>query len=148
MATGGGTGRRRRSPPLAEVSAHAPEAAALLKAVASEPRLLVLCSLLDGPLSVGEINARVPPSQSALSKHLALLREADVVATRRASQTIYYSLAPGPTREIMTALYTAYCAPKRPPVASGAADAGGGRRPPGGLRPERRPGRRRAPTWP
>jgi DNA-binding transcriptional ArsR family regulator len=111
MATGGGSGRRRRAPRLAEVTEHAPEAAALLKALASEPRLLVLCSLLDGPLSVSEINARVPLSQSALSQHLAVLREAEVVATRRESQTIYYSLVPGPAQEIMAALYAAFCAP-------------------------------------
>ena len=112
MTTAGGSGRRRRSPPLVEVTAHAPEAAALLKALASEPRLLVLCSLLDGELSVSGINARVPLSQSALSQHLAVLREAGVVATRRESQTIHYSLVPGPAQEIMAALYAAYCAPK------------------------------------
>ncbi|HUO81082.1 MAG TPA: metalloregulator ArsR/SmtB family transcription factor [Steroidobacteraceae bacterium] len=113
MATAGGSGRRRRSPPLAEVTAHAPEAAALLKALASEPRLLVLCSLLGGPLSVGEINGRVPLSQSALSQHLAVLRAAGIVATRRKSQAIYYSLVPGPAEEIMAALYAAYCAAPR-----------------------------------
>jgi len=111
MATGSGSGRRRQKPRLAQVTQHAPEAAALLKALASEPRLLVLCSLLDGELSVSGINARVPLSQSALSQHLAVLREAGVVATRRESQTIHYSLVPGPAQEIMAALYAAYCAP-------------------------------------
>ncbi len=108
------TGKARRPQDLAAVNEHAPEAAALLKALASEPRLLVLCSLLEGPLSVSEINERVPLSQSALSQHLAVLREAAVVTTRRESQTIYYSLVPGPAQEIMGALYAAYCAPRRP----------------------------------
>lgn len=110
-ARAGGTARQRTTPQLAAVTAHAPEAAALLKALASEPRLHVLCSLLAGPLSVTDINARVPLSQSALSQHLAVLRSAGVVSTRREAQTIYYSLAPGPAHEIMAALYTAYCAP-------------------------------------
>ena len=113
MATTGGSARRRRSPRLADVTRHAPKAAALLKALASEPRLLALCSLVDGPLSVGEINARIPISQSALSQHLAVLRAADIVATRRESQAIYYSLVPGPAQESMAALYSAYCAPPR-----------------------------------
>ena len=103
---------RRRAATLADVKAHAPEAAALLKALASEPRLAVVCSLVGGEQSVGEINARVSLSQSALSQHLAVLRAAGVVETRRASQTIYYSLAPGPAEEILAALYTAYCAPR------------------------------------
>jgi DNA-binding transcriptional ArsR family regulator len=111
MPSAGAAGRSRRTTRFAAVVEHAPVAAALLKALGSEPRLLVLCSLVDGPLSVGEINERVPLSQSALSQHLAVLRDAGVVNTRRESQTIHYSLAPGPARRIMAALYAAYCAP-------------------------------------
>ncbi len=111
MALADGITGRRTPAQLAAVTRHAPEAAALLKALASEPRLHILCALLEGPLSVTEINARVPLSQSALSQHLAVLRTAEVVSTRRASQTIYYSLVPGPAEEIMAALYAAYCAP-------------------------------------
>ncbi|MBS0396824.1 MAG: helix-turn-helix transcriptional regulator [Proteobacteria bacterium] len=91
---------------------HAGAAAALLKALSNEQRLVILCALLDGPHSVGEINARVPLSQSALSQHLAVLREAGVVRTRRESQTIWYRLAPGPANHIMEALYHAFCAPR------------------------------------
>ena len=69
------------------------EAATFLKALANEQRLSMLCCLIDGALSVGEINARVPLSQSALSQHLAVLREAGLVATTRKSQAVYYSLA-------------------------------------------------------
>lgn len=68
------------------------QATALLKALANENRLRILC-LLDGrELSVTELNRRLSLSQSALSQHLAILRREGLVTTRRASQTIYYSL--------------------------------------------------------
>jgi DNA-binding transcriptional ArsR family regulator len=102
-------------PSLAEVQAHAGSAAQLLKALANEQRLLVLCSLIDGERSVGEINARVSLSQSALSQHLALLREAGIVTTRREAQTVWYGLAAGPAQLVMSALYEAFCAPDRSP---------------------------------
>lgn len=97
---------------LTDVRNHAGEAAAFLKAMASDQRLLVLCSLLDGPLSVGEINERVELSQSALSQHLAVLRGAGLVTTRRKAQSITYALSDGPALEIMQVLYQAFCAPK------------------------------------
>ena len=101
-----------RVPPAFEVMQdHALEAASFLKALANDQRLLVLCCLIDGALSVGEINERVPLSQSALSQHLGVLREAGLVSTVRESQTIFYSLAQGPTIKIMKILYSAFCAP-------------------------------------
>jgi DNA-binding transcriptional ArsR family regulator len=106
--------QNRSLPKMAAVQEHAGEAAALLKALANDQRLLVLCSLLDGPLSVGEINERVELSQSALSQHLAVLRTARIVTTRRESQTIYYALAKGPALKVMEVLYEAFCAPKVP----------------------------------
>lgn len=96
---------------MAAVQAHAGEAASLLKALGNDQRLLVLCNLLHGPLSVGEINVRVRLSQSALSQHLSILREAGIVTTRRASQTIYYALANGPSLSIMEVLYKTFCGP-------------------------------------
>jgi len=104
--------RNERRPTLAQVEDHAADAAVLLKALGNEQRLLVLCTLLDGPHSVGEINARVPLSQSALSQHLAVLRTAGIVRTRRESQTIWYDIAPGPANHVMEALYAAFCAPQ------------------------------------
>jgi len=103
--------RGRTMQGMAEVREHATEAAAFLKALASDQRLLVLCALLEGTLSVGDINARVPLSQSALSQHLSVLRDAGLVTTARRSQTIYYSLAPGPALQIMEVLYATFCAP-------------------------------------
>ena len=101
---------RRMLPALEVMKDHAMEAGTFLKALANEQRLSMLCCLIDGALSVGEINARVPLSQSALSQHLAVLREAGLVATTRKSQAVYYSLAQGPTLNIMEILYSAFCA--------------------------------------
>ena len=92
------------------VQEYAGEAAQLLKALGNEQRLLILCNLLDGPLSVGELNQRVDLSQSALSQHLALLRELGLVETRREAQTIFYSLPDGPVVRVMAVLQDIYCA--------------------------------------
>lgn len=90
---------------------HARDAAHLLKAMANEHRLLILCHLADGELSVGELNECVDLSQSSLSQHLAVLRQDGLVETRRESQTIYYRLTDGPAARIMQSLYDVYCAP-------------------------------------
>ena len=92
-----------------EIAPHARSAAGLLKALANEQRLMILCNLLEGPLSVGQLNARIGLSQSALSQHLAVLRDAAVVATEREAQTIYYSLPKGPVTKIIGLLYREYC---------------------------------------
>lgn len=88
---------------------HADEASALLKAMASTPRLLVLCNLVEGERSVGELLAVIPLSASALSQHLAVLRQEDLVTTRRDAQTIYYALPPGPSVEILSVLHDTFC---------------------------------------
>ena len=67
-------------------------ATALLKQLTNENRLLIPCSLVSGKLSVGELNTRLPLGQSALPQHLASLRQAERVQTRRQGQTIYYQL--------------------------------------------------------
>mgnify|MGYP001258133035 CR=1 FL=1 len=89
--------------------AHAADASRLLKALANDKRLMLLCLLVDGESSVGDLNARVDLSQSALSQHLAVLREDGLVNTRREAQTIYYSLAPGPAERIIATLHEIYC---------------------------------------
>jgi ArsR family transcriptional regulator, virulence genes transcriptional regulator len=88
---------------------HAAEAARLLKALSNGSRLMVLCSLAGGELTVGQINERVPLSQSALSQHLAVLRRDGLVHTRRSAQTIYYRLAHGPAGRIMETLHQIFC---------------------------------------
>lgn len=89
--------------------AHAGEAARLLRALANDKRLMLLCLLVDGEHSVGELNAKVELSQSALSQHLAVLREDGLVTTRREAQTIYYALASGPAQRIIETLHGIYC---------------------------------------
>ncbi|MFZ1099328.1 MAG: metalloregulator ArsR/SmtB family transcription factor [Steroidobacteraceae bacterium] len=93
-----------------EMRPHAAKAAALLKALANEQRLVILCSLVAGPLSVGELNERVSLSQSALSQHLGVLRESGVVATTRESQSIIYSLRPSIATRIIGLLHEEFCA--------------------------------------
>ena len=88
---------------------HAADAARLLRALANEKRLMLLCLLVDGERSVGELNARVDLSQSALSQHLAVLREAGLVQVRREGVQAFYALADGPVRPLMQTLHTIYC---------------------------------------
>lgn len=98
-------------PALAEMEEHAESAARFLRSLANANRLMVLCALTEGELSVSELNERVPLSQSALSQHLAVLREENLVLTRRESQTIFYSLPPGPALSILEVLHSSFCAP-------------------------------------
>jgi DNA-binding transcriptional ArsR family regulator len=93
------------------MQAQAAEAAALLKAMANPQRLKVLCLLLGGEKSVGDLNRDIDLSQSALSQHLAVLREHGLVSTRRHAQTIYYALSAGPVEAIIAILHAHYCAP-------------------------------------
>jgi DNA-binding transcriptional ArsR family regulator len=92
-----------------EMLAHASEAANLLRALGNEQRLSILCCLLDGPLSVGQINEQVELSQSALSQHLAVLREHGLVQTEKQAQTVYYSVPQGPARKVLAVLQGIYC---------------------------------------
>ena len=102
---------QRATPSLAsQMDAQAEKAADLLKAMANPQRLRVLCLLLEGERSVGQINELVEISQSALSQHLAVLRDQQLVSTRRQAQTVFYSVAPGPVHDIIQTLHAIYCA--------------------------------------
>ncbi len=74
-------------------------------------RLMVLCHLLEGERSVGALQAQLELSQSALSQHLARLRDAGMVATRRDRQTIFYRIADPRVHKMIEALYLIYCDP-------------------------------------
>lgn len=89
----------------------ADEAALMLSSMANAKRLLVLCHLVDGERSVGDLAEIVGLSPAALSQHLAKMRALNLVATRREAQTIYYSLASAEVREVLQTLYKIYCAP-------------------------------------
>ncbi|WP_297923378.1 metalloregulator ArsR/SmtB family transcription factor [Metallibacterium sp.] len=92
---------------------NAEDAARLLRALANPQRLRILCLLVGGEMSVGNINARIDLSQSALSQHLAVLREEHLVSTRREAQTIHYALLNGPAQVIIETLHGIYCSPKK-----------------------------------
>ena len=99
---------------LAELQSRALRATSLLKAMSNPARLLVLCQLAESEKSVGELERVVDISQSALSQHLALLRARGLVASRRAGQAIYYSLAGREAPALLAALYEMYCRGAKP----------------------------------
>ncbi|NVK03144.1 MAG: winged helix-turn-helix transcriptional regulator [Oceanospirillaceae bacterium] len=88
---------------------NAGNAARLMKALANDSRLLILCYLDGKELSVSELNENLDLSQSALSQHLAVLRRDGLVKTRRDSQTIYYSLEGDQARRIISTLHDMFC---------------------------------------
>jgi len=100
---------------IRELEASASEASKLLAALANERRLLILCQIADHEMSVGEIQDVVGISQSALSQHLAVLRDQGLVATRRESQTIYYRLASPEAQRVIETLADIYCPPAKRP---------------------------------
>ncbi|WP_273047777.1 metalloregulator ArsR/SmtB family transcription factor [Pseudoalteromonas sp.] len=85
------------------------EAEQLLKILANKNRLMILCSLQYTEMSVSQLNEAVPLAQSALSQHLAALRKANVVATRRESQTIYYRVIDDNAVQLLSTLYSLFC---------------------------------------
>ena len=85
------------------------QAADLLKLLSNPKRLAILCHLREGELKVSDLAGQVDLSQSALSQHLARLRELDLVKTRRDAQTIYYRLASEEVHGILSTLYGFYC---------------------------------------
>lgn len=97
------------APPMAQLQSNAQRAARFLKLMANPKRLMVLCQLSAGEKSVGELERIVRLSQSALSQHLAVLRRAAVVKTRREGQTIFYSLASEEATLMMDALFEVFC---------------------------------------
>jgi len=94
---------------LTEMAERAAEAEIFLKQLGNANRLMILCVLTEGELSVGDLNERIPLSQSALSQHLAKLREAGFVATRKESQTVYYQLSDPRVETLIQNLYKIFC---------------------------------------
>lgn len=97
------------------MQSRAGEAAALLKALSNESRLLILCTLAGREMSVSELNERIALSQSALSQQLAVLRREGLVQTRREAQTVYYSLAPSDALRVIELLRELYCSSEPKP---------------------------------
>jgi DNA-binding transcriptional ArsR family regulator len=99
----------------AQMQSAADAASELLKALANRHRLLILCQLIDGERSVGELAAFLGVRDSTVSQHLAILRRDDLVDSRRDGQTIWYSISSAAARELLETLYRVYCAPSCPP---------------------------------
>lgn len=90
---------------LEEMEGNAQAASELLKAMSNQTRLMILCQLLHGEKTAGELDSATSLSQSALSQHLAVLREHGLVQTRRESQNIFYSLDGDKPKAIIEVLY-------------------------------------------
>jgi ArsR family transcriptional regulator, virulence genes transcriptional regulator len=97
---------------LADFEASAGKAADLLRTLGNEKRLLILCQLGPGERQAGVLQAPLGLSQSALSQHLAVLREAGVVATRRDGQTIWYRIADPAAVQVIETLASIFCPDK------------------------------------
>lgn len=95
---------------IVEFQAHAADAAGFLRVLANEHRLLVLCHLLTfGEMPVNALVERVGLSQSALSQHLARLREDGLVTYRRESQTLYYRMCDARAERVLAVLKDIFC---------------------------------------
>ena len=95
------------------MAASAHEAADFLRALAHESRLLILCNLLEGEKSAGELESFLNMPQSTVSQQLARLRLEGVVASRREGKMVYYSIANETARAMIGPLYDAFCGVKR-----------------------------------
>jgi len=91
------------------MEAAADQASELLKALSNRHRLMIVCQLLDGERSVGQMAEALGLRDSTVSQHLALLRKDGLVACRRDAQTIFYSIASEPAREVLSTLYKVFC---------------------------------------
>lgn len=96
---------------MATLGAKAEEAARLLSALANGKRLMALCHMVEGEKSVGQLAELVDLAPSALSQHLARMRDLRLVETRRDGQTIFYRLASPEAAAVLETLYRLYCAP-------------------------------------
>jgi ArsR family transcriptional regulator, virulence genes transcriptional regulator len=95
---------------MADFAAKAEQAASLLKELANEKRLLILCTLVDArEASVADLADAVGLSQSALSQHLARMRECGVVGFRRDGTTLLYSVADGNVSRVLKTLKSIFC---------------------------------------
>ena len=90
------------------------EVTAVLRALANQRRLLILCKLVEWrEANVNSLADAVGLSQSALSQHLAKMREEGLVAYRRESQTLWYRIADARVEALLATLYSLYCDPKK-----------------------------------
>ena len=101
---------KHRPQRLAKRRAAAGEAAALLRMLANEDRLSLLCQLAQGELCVGDLSEKTAITQPTLSQQLGVLREQGLVATRRDGKRIFYSISEPKALAVLRTLYDLYCA--------------------------------------
>lgn len=94
---------------LTELHDMAANACELLKAMANEWRLMILCHLAEGAKTVSELQALLGLSQSALSQHLAILRREKIVRARKQAQSVSYSLSGDEATKVMETLHEVFC---------------------------------------
>lgn len=95
---------------IEEMRSRAGEAGKFLKSLCNEHRLLILCALVEGEKSVGELERLLEMRQPHLSQHLTRLRTDGLVRTRRVSRSIYYRLGSEPAERVLGLLYDLFCA--------------------------------------
>ncbi|MEM5367041.1 metalloregulator ArsR/SmtB family transcription factor [Paraburkholderia azotifigens] len=101
--------RPRPTIDLGAMQAGAANACALLKVLANPDRLLLMCQLSQGEMSVGELEEQLGIRQPTLSQQLGVLRENELVATRRDGKNIFYSVASPEALAVMAVLYEQFC---------------------------------------
>jgi DNA-binding transcriptional ArsR family regulator len=94
---------------MSKMRAGAEEAARLMRALANEDRLLLLCQLSQGELCVGDLEEKTAIHQPTLSQQLGVLREKGLVETRRDGKQVFYSLGDPGALAVLKILYERYC---------------------------------------
>lgn len=94
---------------IQELEQNSEEAAGFLKLLASGPRLLILCQLIEGEQNVGTLAEKTGLRMTTVSQHMALMRAQNIVSTRRDGTTIYYSLASPIVEEVLVVLHKNFC---------------------------------------
>lgn len=95
--------------PLDIMQKNAGKAEALLKQLANANRLLILCNILEGGRSVNDISQNIGLSQSAVSQHLASMKEAGIISHEKRGKLVYYNISSMETQTILSILYHMYC---------------------------------------
>jgi ArsR family transcriptional regulator, virulence genes transcriptional regulator len=106
--------QKGRKMDILELQDNATRACDMLKVMANQARLMILCHLLDGEKNVQQLQGFVGLSQSALSQQLAILRGQSLVKTRREAQSVFYSLSSPEAETLIATLYHLYCAKDLP----------------------------------
>ena len=101
--------KKQNNPTADAMKRHATQAASMLKQLANSKRLLILCQLVAAEKSVSELSEIVGLSQSALSQHLAKMRQAKLVEAEKRGQMVYYRLSSMEAHALLSTLYLIYC---------------------------------------